>query len=53
MGLVPLTVAQFTEHIERGHVTAIMAAVKKPGADRVLVIVRVNNKFSEVWDVGP
>ena len=57
MAIQTKTVAQFTTAVEDGSITEIEAALKKPGADRVIMVVRLSNSaFSfyglEVWDVG-
>lgn len=48
--LETLTLDAFLQKL-RGEVEPILA-FKKPGADRVILIVDVGDKY-EVWDVGP
>jgi len=57
MAIQTKTVAQFTTAVEDGSVLEIEAAIKKPGADRVVMVVRLSNSTQntyglEVWDVG-
>ena len=57
MAIQTKTVAQFTTAVEDGSIVDVLAALKKPGADRVVMVVRLSNSaFSfyglEVWDVG-
>ena len=59
MSLVTKTVADFVTAVEEGTITEILAALKKPGADRVVMVVRIADASSaqgstaqEVWDVG-
>ena len=57
MPIITKTVAQFTTAVEDGSVADVLAALKKPGADRIVMVVRVNNSTQqtyglEVWDVG-
>ena len=57
MAIQTKTVAQFVTAVENGSVADVLAALKKPGADRVVMVLRMNNSaFSfyglEVWDVG-
>ena len=57
MAIQTKTVADFVTAIETNAIVDVLAALKKPGADRVIMIVRLSNStFSfyglEVWDVG-
>ena len=57
MAIQTKTVAEFVTAIETNAIVDVLAALKKPGADRVIMIVRLSNSaFSfyglEVWDVG-
>ena len=56
MAILTKTVADFVTAWE-GNVLQVEAALKKPGADRVVMVVRLlSSAFSfyglEVWDVG-
>ena len=53
------TTAQFVTAVEDGTLLDILAALKKPGADRIVMVVRVQDASAaqglrglEVWDVG-
>jgi len=57
MAIQTKTVADFVTAVESGAVLDVLAALKKPGADRVVMVLRLGNSaFSfyglEVWDVG-
>jgi len=57
MALVTKTAVEFVTAIEDGTIAEVQAALKKPGADRVVMVVRLkvgaNNPTGlEVWDVG-
>jgi len=57
MAIQTKTVAEFVTAVENGSIMDIIAAIKKPGADRVVMVNRMSNSaFSfyglEVWDVG-
>jgi len=57
MALLTKTVAQFVTAVESGSMLDILAALKKPGADRVVMVVKLLNSTQdtyglEVWDVG-
>jgi len=57
MAIQTKTVADFVTAVENGSVLDVLAALKKPGADRVVMVLRLSNStFSfyglEVWDVG-
>ena len=57
MAIQTKTVADFVTAVESGNVLDVVAALKKPGADRVVMVVRLlSSAFSfyglEVWDVG-
>ena len=57
MAILTKTVVQFTTAVEDGSIIGIEAALKKPGADRVVMVVRLSNSTQntyglEVWDVG-
>ena len=57
MAIQTKTVAEFVTAVENGSILEVQAALKKPGADRVIMVVRMSNSaFSfyglEVWDVG-
>jgi len=57
MAIQTKTVADFVTAVENGSVLDVLAALKKPGADRVVMVLRLGNSaFSfyglEVWDVG-
>jgi len=57
MAIQTKTVADFVTAIETNAIVDVLAALKKPGADRVVMVVRMSNSaFSfyglEVWDVG-
>ena len=58
MVLITKTLAQFVSEVEDGTIQDILAAIKKGGADRAIVVVRVktladNATGLEVYDVGP
>jgi len=59
MALLTKTAAQFVTAIEDGTIREVQAAIKKPGADRVVMVVRISDASTaqglsglEVWDVG-
>ena len=57
MAIITKTVADFVTAVESGAVQEIQAALKKPGADRVVMVVKLSNSTQqtyglEVWDVG-
>ena len=57
MAIQTKTVADFVTAVEGGGVLDVLAALKKPLADRVIMVLRMSNSaFSfyglEVWDVG-
>ena len=57
MAIQTKTVAEFVTAVENGSIIDVLAAIKKPGADRVVMVNRMSNSaFSfyglEVWDVG-
>jgi len=58
MAMVTKTTAEFVTAVEDGTIRDIQAALKKPGADRVVMVVRIQDAPSqgrtrfEVWDVG-
>ena len=57
MAIQTKTVADFVTAIETNAIVDVLAALKKPGADRVVMVLRLSNStFSfyglEVWDVG-
>ena len=57
MAIQTKTVAEFVTAVENGSIIDVLAAIKKPGADRVVMVNRMlNSAFSfyglEVWDVG-
>jgi len=59
MAIVTKTTAEFVTAIENGSIEEVQAALKKPGADRVVMVVRIHDASQaqggnglEVWDVG-
>lgn len=52
MALVTKTLAQFVTDVESGFVETVWSALKKPGQDRVIAVVRTANGDAEVWDIG-
>lgn len=59
MAIVTKAVADFVTAVEDGSIVDVLAALKKPGADRIVMVVRVLDASSaqgatglEVWDVG-
>jgi len=61
MAILTKTTAQFVTAIEDGSIVDVLAAIKKPGADRVIMVVTVSDGSAsqgapksnrEVWDVG-
>lgn len=59
MSLKTKTLAEFVSAIEDGTITDVLVTEKKPGANRVIMVVRVGDTSEtpgqrglEVWDVG-
>jgi len=53
MAIVTKTTAEFVADVESGYCETVWAALKKPGQDRVIAVVRTANGTGEVWDIGP
>lgn len=59
MAVLTKTAADFVTAIETGTIREVQVAIKKPGADRVIMVVRIADASQaqgqsglEVWDVG-